>query len=95
MNFLQEAKEFLESADSYGFVIVSSGVYVQSADYIISDQEDWADEDANKDKDFSTHKYWLTTDGEQEPRGFDRPEQLANFLAYIEGEEYDALELPW
>lgn len=49
----------------------SPGIFIQLQKDIISDQKRWDDRDPSKRIDFTTHKYWLTTDDGAEPVGFD------------------------
>lgn len=57
----------LYTARENGFVEISSGVYLNSRDYVIAEQDGWADEDECKNFDFTAAPYWLTTNDGQEP----------------------------
>lgn len=55
-------QEMLDQAVANGFVEVSAGVYINSQENMIADQQSWDDEDAAKDMDFSSAEFWVTTD---------------------------------
>ena len=55
--------------------IIQSGVYLQTLESIIEDQNGWDAEDPYKLMMFS-NAYWVTTDDGQKPRGYDNDQQL-------------------
>jgi len=55
---------------------VQGGVFLQTAEDIISDQVSWGDADGSKNADFTTSGYWITTDDGQDPIGIDTDEEL-------------------
>lgn len=64
METIKDKKSALEN----GFTEISEGVYLATSDYMTSEQASWDDEDENKDTDFSTAQFWITTDsGHCEP----------------------------
>jgi len=54
-----------KEATEKGTIKISSGVYLATADYMISEQRAWEDEDVSKRVDFSVSAFWITTDDGQ------------------------------
>ena len=48
-----------------GITKIVSGVYLATAEYMISEQKAWADADRAKKLDFSVSAFWITTDDGQ------------------------------
>jgi len=55
---------------------IQSGVFLSSVEDMIEDQLAWDDEDPDKDIDFSTSQFWITTDGGVDPIGIDDDAEL-------------------
>lgn len=59
--------EIVGEAQFYTFARVRDGVSLSTANAMIIEQRDWADEESSKGVDFSQAPYWLTTDDGQDP----------------------------
>ena len=69
---------------------ICPGVFVSTSEFIISEQKNWDDEDESRDIDFSTSKFWVTTDDGAEPEGFDDYQEILE--KYGEGDNYTEAE---
>jgi hypothetical protein len=54
-----------------GCMEIRSGVYLNSRDYMFTEQESWFDNDQCKDFDFSRYEYWITDNDGMLPDGYD------------------------
>jgi hypothetical protein len=57
------------AAEKNGSTEVQAGVFVCSSEYMICEQNSWADEDPSKNVDFTIYKFWLTVDSGEDPEG--------------------------
>lgn len=58
-----------------GMVEISPGVFLATADTMLSEQACWDQADKAVTTDFTTYEYWLTTNDGAEPQGFDSIEE--------------------
>jgi len=61
-----------------GCIEIQSGVYLHTREDILAEQNSWSDQDAYKYMDFSTYKYWITTNDGVKPEGFDTISEILN-----------------
>lgn len=59
---------------------IASGVYLETQNEMIENQKSWDDEDPAKEIDFTTSKFWLTTDNGEEPEGFDSEAEARDYI---------------
>lgn len=50
---------------------LQSGVYLFTQEEIISEYQTWGEEDESNNIDFTTYRFWITTDNGVTPQGFD------------------------
>ena len=62
---------------------ISQGIYLQSAEELISEQKGWHDLDESKNVDFTTSPFWVTTDDGQGPYAVADEKEA---LGLVEGE---------
>ncbi len=55
--------------NNMGFLEIEVGVYLSTAEQITAEQEDWFDNDAYKNFNFTSSEYWITTDCGAIPQG--------------------------
>ena len=60
-------QDLLNAAKEEGSVQLSSGVWLETAESLISQQKGWEDGDGCKEMDFTCAPFWLTTDDGQTP----------------------------
>jgi hypothetical protein len=54
--------EIVETLKNNDVWEIGNGVYAQTSEYTLQEQESWPDEDVYKLEDFNTSPYWITTD---------------------------------
>jgi len=55
------AQEAIAQADQSGWIEIRSGVYLDTAKYMRSTQQEFLDDDPARSMDFSGPGYWITT----------------------------------
>jgi hypothetical protein len=76
--------EAINAAQAEGCIEISSGVYLNSQENIVAEQQVWSDEDSAKHVDFSKAAFWITTDdGVVQPIHGENDDDLINALANV------------
>ena len=79
--FKNKFKDLDKSKD--GWLKVSPGIYIQTAEDIIADQKEWVETDGSKDTDFTGCKYWITFENGVAPEGFDTIEEFLKECGFL------------
>ena len=83
--------ELLIRTKRKGYIEINGGVYLNSRDSIIADQECFMDEDLCKEFNFNDYNFWITTDSNTEPIGINTEDDLSEFLNEHEINPIEAL----
>ena len=69
-------QDLLNTAKQVDLVELQGGVYLESAEHLISQQKGWEDEDESKNFDFTSAPFWITTDDGKTPTAIHDAEDL-------------------
>ena len=72
-------QDLLNAVKKEGSVQLSSGVWLETAESLISQQKGWEDGDGCKEMDFTCAPFWITTDDGETPVSIYDAEDLKDF----------------